>query len=157
MSTDNPVLEKMIPEMIEEIVKVTVDQKLHNEEIESKFKLLTPAYDLVYESFAMNHNKETQEEDLDKEICEILGETSSSNWERKDSTETDRTSDTSNYISANENIEKEPEIQQPEVYLPDVHVSDDLESENEEDKTCLKLFSSFEELNDNSIMKVLIS
>ena len=38
MSTDNPVLERLVPEMIENLIKIVVDQKLHGLDIESKFE-----------------------------------------------------------------------------------------------------------------------
>ena len=38
MSTDNPVLERLVPEMIENLIKIVVDQKLHGLNVESKFE-----------------------------------------------------------------------------------------------------------------------
>jgi len=38
MATDNPVLERLVPEMIENLIKIVVDQKLHGLNVESKFE-----------------------------------------------------------------------------------------------------------------------
>ena len=80
MAMDNPILENMIPEMIEELVKVSVDYKLNGEEIESKFKLITPQY---WISQRFDTGAFENEEDLDAEIADIFEDTPSN----KNSTE----------------------------------------------------------------------
>ena len=148
MSTDNPILEKMIPEMIENIVKVTVDHKLNGQELsdDTKFRLLTPDYDVI-----MSHcNDESQlEEDIDEELSKIMN--NEDDLSQESQTETDTTSQSSNYISANENIEKN-----------DLNTVDDQNEDGDEDEdndkdNCLKIFSSLEQLNDNSLMKALLT
>ena len=105
MAMDNPILEKMIPEMIEELVKVSVDYKLNGEAIESKFKRITPQY---WMSQRFDTGAFENEEDLDAEIADIFEDTPSN---KKPSTERSSGNEDNNEDSNEDNTRCSSESQ----------------------------------------------
>ena len=69
MATDNPVLERLVPEMIENLIKIVVDQKLHGLNVESKFERIRvnrgciPPNEKVDTDIICSHEKLTNDVD----------------------------------------------------------------------------------------------